>query len=206
MECTGGADAVVAKARTYAEAGDLRFAAILLNHVVFADASHRAARAEPAGVYRRLGHGAENDPWRNFHLMGAKELEEGAGTLALDSASPEMAMALTVEQLIDSLAVRVDGPRAWDMELVIDPVVTDGSATAPVRHRLTLHNGALTHRTAGPGAGSWALAGLPLTLSKPQPLSVLAGEGPAGIEQTVTRPSSVSSSPYSRNRTGRSRS
>ncbi|MFE3475278.1 alkyl sulfatase dimerization domain-containing protein [Streptomyces bacillaris] len=206
MECTGGADAVVAKARTYAEAGDLRFAAILLNHVVFADASHRAARAEPAGVYRRLGHGAENGPWRNFHLMGAKELEEGAGTLALDSASPEMAMALTVEQLIDSLAVRVDGPRAWDMELVIDPVVTDGSATAPVRHRLTLHNGALTPRTAGPGAGSWAPAGLPLTLSKPQPLSVLAGEGPAGIEQTVTRPSSVSSSPYSRNRTGRSRS
>ncbi|WP_248870901.1 alkyl sulfatase dimerization domain-containing protein [Streptomyces sp. HNA39] len=129
MECTGGADAVVAKARTYAEAGDLRFAAILLNHVVFADASHRAARAEPAGVYRRLGHGAENGPWRNFHLMGAKELEEGAGTLALDSASPEMAMALTVEQPIDSLAVRVDGPRAWDMELVIDPVVTDGSAT-----------------------------------------------------------------------------
>ncbi len=197
----GGADAVVAKARTYAEAGDLRFAAILLNHVVFADASHRAARAEPAGVYRRLGHGAENGPWRNFHLMGAKELEEGAGTLALDSASPEMAMALTVEQLIDSLAVRVDGAAR----------LGHGAGDRPgrdrrLRHRLTLHNGALTHRTAGPGAGSWAPAGLPLTLSKPQPLSVLAGEGPAGIEQTVRRPSSVSSSPYSRNRTGRSRS
>ncbi len=184
VECMGGADAVVAKARTYAEAGDLRFAATLLNHVVFADASHRAARTELAGVYRRLGHGAENGPWRNFYLMGAKELEEGAGSLALDSASPEVVMALTVEQLIDSLAVRVDGPRAWDTELVIDLVVTDGSAAAPVRHRLTLHNGALTHRTAGPGAGSWAPAGLTLTLSKPQLLSVLAGEGLAGIEQS----------------------
>ncbi|ATY96757.1 MULTISPECIES: alkyl/aryl-sulfatase [Streptomyces] len=184
VECMGGADAVVAKARTYADAGDLRFAATLLNHVVFADAAHPAARTELAGVYRRLGHGAENGPWRNFYLMGAKELEEGAGTLALDSASPEMAMALTVEQLIDSLAVRVDGPRAWDTELVIDLVVTDGSAAAPVRHRLTLHNGALTHRTAGPGAGSWAPAGLTLTLSKPQLLSVLAGEGLTGIEQS----------------------
>ncbi|NEE53586.1 alkyl/aryl-sulfatase, partial [Streptomyces sp. SID8455] len=44
VECMGGADAVVAKARDYAEAGDPRFAATLLNHVVFADASHAAAR------------------------------------------------------------------------------------------------------------------------------------------------------------------
>ncbi|MEU3833477.1 alkyl/aryl-sulfatase [Streptomyces microflavus] len=189
VECMGGADAVVAKARDYAEAGDPRFAATLLNHVVFADASHAAARSELAGVYRRLGRGAENGTWRNFYLMGAKELDEGAGTIVLDAANPEMAMALTVEQLIDSLAVRVDGPRAWDRELVIDLVVT---APARSRHRLTLHNGALTHRRTGRAdqvdgvdrAGSRAPAGLTLTLTKPQLLSVLVGGGLDGIEQS----------------------
>ncbi|MEV0885681.1 alkyl sulfatase dimerization domain-containing protein [Streptomyces microflavus] len=189
VECMGGADAVVAKARDYAEAGDLRFAATLLNHVVFADASHAAARSELAGVYRRLGRGAENGTWRNFYLMGAKELDEGAGTTVLDAANPEMAMALTVEQLIDSLAVRVDGPRAWDRELVIDLVVT---GPARSRHRLTLHNGALTHRSTDRAdqmdgvdrSGSRAPAGLTLTLTKPQLLSVLVGGGLDGIEQS----------------------
>ncbi len=114
--------------------------------------------------------------------MGAKELDEGAGTTELDAANPEMAMALTVEQLVDSLAVRVDGPRAWDTELVIDLVVTDSPA-APARHRLTLHNGALTHRTVDP-SGSGAPAGLTLTLTKPQLLSVLAGGGFDGIERS----------------------
>ncbi|WP_415957322.1 alkyl/aryl-sulfatase [Streptomyces sp. 021-4] len=201
VACMGGADAVVAKARDYAEAGDLRFAATLLNHVVFADASHAAARTELAGVYRRLGHGAENGPWRNFYLMGAKELDEGAATTALDTMNPEMAMALTVEQLVDSLAVRVDGPRAWDTELVIDLVVTGSPAgpdtaaapaspSAPTRHRLTLHNGALTHRTADRPGAPRTPAGLTLTLTKPQLLSVLAGggldgnDGIDGIEQS----------------------
>ncbi|MEV4875607.1 alkyl/aryl-sulfatase [Streptomyces cyaneofuscatus] len=186
VECMGGADAVVAKARDYAAAGDLRFAATLLNHVVFADATHAAARAELAGVYRRLGHGAENGPWRNFYLMGAKELDEGAATTDLDTTNPEMAMALTVEQLVDSLAVRVDGPRAWDTELVIDLVVTDSPA-APSRHRLTLHNGALTHRTAGRPDSPRTPAGLTLTLTKQRLLSVLAGgglDGTDGIEQS----------------------
>ena len=40
VECLGGTDAVVAKARQYADSGDLRFAAELLNHAVFADPGH----------------------------------------------------------------------------------------------------------------------------------------------------------------------
>lgn len=133
-------------------------------------------------VYQRYLGWFDGNPahlWEHPPAESAERYVECMG-----GADAVVAKALTVEQLIDSLAVRVDGPRAWDMELVIDLVVTDGSATAPVRHRLTLHNGALTHRTAGPGAGSWAPAGLTLTLSKPQLLSALAGEGPAGIEQS----------------------
>lgn len=58
----GGVDALVAKAREYAAAGDLRFAATLLDHAVFADPAHTEAKSALAEVYTRLGHGAENGP------------------------------------------------------------------------------------------------------------------------------------------------
>lgn len=177
VACMGGADEVVGKAAQYVEQGDPRFAATLLNHVVFADGGHRRARSDLAAVYRRLGHGSENGTWRNFYLMGAKELEEGAATILLDATNPEMAMALTVEQLVDSIAVRVDGPRAWDHDLVIDLDVTDQHT----RHRLTLHNGALTRRATTDASPARTPADLTLTLTKPQLLGVFAGRGLDGI-------------------------
>lgn len=179
VDCMGGADAVVAMAREYVDQGDLRFAATLLNHVVFADDTHAGARADLAAVYRTLGHGCENGPWRNFYLMGAKELDEGASRALLDTDNPEMAMALSVEQLLDSIAVRVDGPRAWDLDLVIDLNMTDEGT----RHRLTLHNGALTHRATTGAAPLRSPAALTLTLTRPQLLGILAGQGLDGVEQ-----------------------
>ena len=77
VEAFGGADAVIAKAQGYIDDGDLRFAAELLNHVVFADETNRAARELLAGVYDTLGFGAENGTWRNFYLQGAYELRNG---------------------------------------------------------------------------------------------------------------------------------
>ncbi|MFD0890825.1 alkyl sulfatase dimerization domain-containing protein, partial [Streptosporangium algeriense] len=71
VECLGGTAAAVAHARRYVQEGDLRFAATLLNHVVFADEHDTEARELLAEVYTRLGHGAENATWRNFYLAGA---------------------------------------------------------------------------------------------------------------------------------------
>jgi alkyl sulfatase BDS1-like metallo-beta-lactamase superfamily hydrolase len=50
---------VVGKARDYADAGDPRFAAELLNHAVFAAPGNTAAKDLLADVYERLGFGAE---------------------------------------------------------------------------------------------------------------------------------------------------
>ena len=50
-----------------------------------------------------------------------------------------MAGALTIEQLFDSLAIRVDGPRAAAESLVIEWHFTDTGVTV----RLALSNGAL---------------------------------------------------------------
>ncbi|MCX5123787.1 alkyl/aryl-sulfatase [Streptomyces sp. NBC_00347] len=174
VDSMGGADQTLAKARAYADSGDLRFAATLLNHLVFAEPGRTDAKEALAGVYDTLGHGAENGPWRNFYLTSAMELRHGENAALLDTANPEMATALTADMLIDSIAVRIDGPRAWDEDLTIDLVLTDEGS----HHRLTLHNGALTHRTV---TDPRTPAGLTLTLTKPQLLAVLAGRAPDSI-------------------------
>ena len=81
--------------------------------------------------------------------------------------------ALTVEQLFDSIAIRVNGPKAWSQTLTIDWDFTDDSS----RHRTVLANGVLVH-WSGPRPGD---ADLTVTLTKPQLLGLLAGQGDAGL-------------------------
>jgi alkyl sulfatase BDS1-like metallo-beta-lactamase superfamily hydrolase len=172
-ECLGGVDAVVEKARTYVDAGDLRFAAQLLKHAVFADPEHAEAKDLLAATFERLGHGAENGPWRNFYLMGATELREGIVTSPVQT-NVGMAAALSVEQLFDSIAIRIDGPRAWSERLTIDWHVTDLAE----HHRMTLSNGVLIHyRDPEPSE-----VDLTLTLTKQQLLEMLASGSVEGIE------------------------
>ena len=175
VECMGGADAVVAKAVAYAADGDLRFAAELLDRVVFADPDHEAAKDALIGVYERLAYGSENGTWRNFYLMGAHELRNGVNADAVSVASPELLGALTVEQVLDAVAIRVDGPKSWDEQLTIELNVSDLGET----HRAVLRNGVLTHRVvAGDDA---TVPDLALTLAKAQLLPLLFGAGLDGI-------------------------
>ena len=173
VECMGGVDAVVGKARGYADGGDLRFAAELLDHAVFADPSHAGAKGLLADVYQRLGYGAECGTWRNFYLTGALELRQGAEGGAVPVNSAGMAGALTIEQLFDSIAIRVDGPKAWSQEFTIDWEFTDDRR----RYRMVLSNGALVH-WPDPAA---APVDLTLTLTKPQLLGLLAAQVIDGI-------------------------
>ncbi|MEV4114276.1 alkyl sulfatase dimerization domain-containing protein [Nonomuraea sp. NPDC049695] len=175
VECLGGGSAVVELARRYIREKDLRFAAQLLNHAVFADEGNKEARDLLAEVYTRLGHGAENATWRNFYLMGALELSEGIVPATVDVTSPDLLTALTVEQVFDSLAIRVDGPRAWNERVSIDWQLTDLGE----RHRTTLSNGALIHQRE-PADES---ADLTLRLTKEQLVGLLSGKGVEGVER-----------------------
>ncbi|GHK03470.1 beta-lactamase-like protein [Streptomyces sp. Y2F8-2] len=179
VEVAGGPEATLAAARRYVEAGDLRFAATLLNHLVFADPGDEEAKQTLAGVYERLGYGAENGPWRNIYLTGALELREGASAPAVTPDTPELTSELTVSMLLDALAVRIDGPRAaQEPRLIIDLVVIDEDR----RHRINLEHGALTHRGMPLHRTPKPHAGLTLTLTRPELLGLLAGHGLAGIE------------------------
>jgi len=142
VDFMGGADAVLAKARESLEAGDHRWVAEVVNHLVFAEPGNEPARELQAQALERLGHGAENATWRNFFLMGAKELRDGVGGTPTAAAPPDFVANLSVEQLLDAMAIRLDGPRAWGRELRIDWVVTDPDEARAV----TVRNGVLRHR------------------------------------------------------------
>ncbi|GLF93238.1 alkyl/aryl-sulfatase [Streptomyces yaizuensis] len=119
----GGADATVASAREAFEGGDLRWAAELLNHVLFAEPEHEAARLLQIATYEKLGFAQENGTWRNIYLTGAKELREAGQerrpTGAPGKESVDMLAALTTGQLFESMAVRLDGPRAAAHRLLL---------------------------------------------------------------------------------------
>jgi alkyl sulfatase BDS1-like metallo-beta-lactamase superfamily hydrolase len=140
----GGAEAVMEQARASFAEGDFRWVAEVLDHLVHADPEHAAARELLADTHEQLGYGSENGTWRSAYLSAAHELRHGSfGTPTASASSPDLMAQLTVPQLLDALAIRVDAPRCWDEVIVLDLDVTDGG-----RHRVTLRNGVLVASTA----------------------------------------------------------
>ncbi|MEU2970309.1 alkyl/aryl-sulfatase [Nocardiopsis alba] len=170
----GGVDGLLAQARVFADEGDLRFAAELGSHAVFAAPDRSDAREFLAHVLTRLGHGSECATWRNFFLVGASELTSEVPPTALPLAD-SLLSALNVTQILDSLAIRVDGPLAWREELSLELRVTDVAE----RHRALLSNGVLVHY---PDPEEDEESGLTLTLTKKRLLRVAAGAEPEGSE------------------------
>jgi alkyl sulfatase BDS1-like metallo-beta-lactamase superfamily hydrolase len=137
----GGADEVVAKARRSFEDGDLRWAAEVLDHVVFADPGHAQAKHLLADVFEQLGYGAENGTWRCEFLSATMELRTGNFGTPTATASPDIVAHLSPEMLFDALAIQVNGPKAWDLDLAIRWDLPDHGTS----YRTTLHNGVLTY-------------------------------------------------------------
>ncbi|OIK23704.1 alkyl/aryl-sulfatase [Streptomyces malaysiense] len=142
VDFMGGSENVLRRARDSFAAGDFRWVAQVVNHVVYADPGNAEARALQADALEQLGYGSENGTWRNFYLTGALELRAGSVGTPTVTNSPDLLAALTLDQLVDSLAIRVDGPRSWDADLGIrfSPHGAD-----PLN--LRLRNGVLVHTT-----------------------------------------------------------
>lgn len=141
VEFMGGADAVVTKARESFDAGDFRWVAQVVNHVVFAQPDHAAARELLADTYEQLGYGAENGTWRSWYLSGVTELRDGPFGTPTETNAPDILNQLSPTMLFDAIAIQVNGPKAWDEQLSIDVVLTDIDS----RYRLRLANGVLTY-------------------------------------------------------------
>jgi alkyl sulfatase BDS1-like metallo-beta-lactamase superfamily hydrolase len=144
VDAMGGIDRVVELAQQAVDSGDLRWAATLLDHAVFANSGHAGARTLLATTFEQLAYGAENATWRNFYLSGAVELRDGNFGTAAQTTSLTLLSQLTPEQIFDGLAITVNGPRAWALNLTVDVTFT-GVGT---NYRLTLRNGVLVNRKA----------------------------------------------------------
>ncbi len=141
VELMGGADAVVERARASFDAGEYRWVAQVLDHVVFADPTHTGARELAAAAMEQLAYQTENAVWRNFYLTGAKELRDGPPrSTAMAQAVGDIVSSIPVETLLDGMAVRLDGPRAAGLDLIVAFDLTDGA-----RHVLRVRNGVLNH-------------------------------------------------------------
>jgi alkyl sulfatase BDS1-like metallo-beta-lactamase superfamily hydrolase len=135
----GGADRVLEQARQSFDEGDYRWVAEVVSHVVFADPGNTEARELEAQALEQLGYQAESGPWRNFYLMGALELREGAKGTPVSIGGGDVFGALSLAQILDGLAVAIDGPRAADEHLVLNWVVDNERAVT------TLNDGVLTY-------------------------------------------------------------
>ncbi|MET0886095.1 MAG: alkyl sulfatase dimerization domain-containing protein [Mycetocola sp.] len=164
----GGIDRVVELAQTAFDEGDFRWAATLLDHAIFTDENHPAARELYADTLEQLGYGAENGTWRNFFLSGATELRNGNfGTPAV-AAAPAIVAQLTPDQLFDSLAISVNGPKAWDLTIDVDVTLTD----LATNYRLSLHNGVLIYRKRAATED----ADVALAVTKPRLIQLAGGD------------------------------
>lgn len=141
VEYMGGAAAVIAKAREDFAKGCYRWVAEVMNRVVFADPANAEARELCAAAYDQLGYLAEASTWRNAYLFGAYELRRGPAEIRRMAVSPDMASALSVSMFFDSLAVRLNGPKADGKRIVVNWTLTDTNET----YVLNLENSALTY-------------------------------------------------------------
>lgn len=168
VDAMGGVDRVVEIARAAYDAGDFRWAATLLDHAVFADSSHEAARTLYADTLEHLGFGAENGTWRNFFLSGATELREGSFGTPVATNAPQVLAQLSAEQVFDAIAITVDGPRAWDLELAFDVTVRD----LEQNFHVTLAHGVLIYVERAPDTD----AALHITLDKARLIRLAGGD------------------------------
>jgi alkyl sulfatase BDS1-like metallo-beta-lactamase superfamily hydrolase len=119
----------------------------VLDHLVFAEPSNGDARELLARCYDQLGYRAESGPWRDVYLSGAYELRHGEPTGATRiSGAAQLLRYTPMDRFLDSMAARLDGPKADGVNLRVNFVFTDIGES----YRLWIENAVLHHRRGEP--------------------------------------------------------
>ena len=175
VDLAGGADKAIAAAQSAFDQGDMRWAAELLNHVVMADASNKAAKALLAKSYEQMGYSAESATWRNAYLSGAQELRIGAPAKGMSKAGAiDLLLQTPMERFLEAMAASLDGPAAEGKNYRINLVLSDQKES----YALWVENAVLHFKR-----GQHPQANATLTLTKPLFVKIIAGS--AGIQDTL---------------------
>ena len=154
----GGSAAVMKKAKEAYDKGDYRWAAEVMNKVVFAEPNNTQAKNLQADILEQLGYQAENGTWRNEYLMGAYELRNGTPKITATTASPDTLNAMTPDMILDYFGIHIIGEKANGKKMVInweEPNLKE-------KYVITLENSALVYRKVN----NFGTADLNMTISK----------------------------------------
>jgi alkyl sulfatase BDS1-like metallo-beta-lactamase superfamily hydrolase len=169
----GGAEKALRIAKDAFDAGDYRWSAEVASHIVFADDTNADAREMLAQSFEQMGYQAEGSLWRNMYLTGAAEARANPAAASVTTLSPDVVSAISVEQVFDMLAIRVDPALAEGKSVTLAFEFTDLGETRVV----SIRNSVLIHE---PGTGQPASANL--KLSKPAFLGMIfGGQKPADL-------------------------
>jgi alkyl sulfatase BDS1-like metallo-beta-lactamase superfamily hydrolase len=141
LQYMGGSQMVIARARRAFKAGDYRWVAQIMNHVVFAEPDSRAAKELQADALEQLGYQAESGIWRNHYLSAAYELRNGVPPKPPRGASADSLKAMTMDLYFDYLGILLNGPMADGKFIVLNWNLTDTRE----KYVLSLENSSLTY-------------------------------------------------------------
>lgn len=142
VEFMGGADALLERAQQSYARGEYRWVAEVVNHLVFADPDHTAARELLAAAYDQLGYQAESAPWRDVYLSAAYELRHGGPETGMEIDRMGVLREIPLDTFFDAMAANLHGPNAAGKQWKINWVFTDLGKT----YVLFIENGVLHHR------------------------------------------------------------
>ncbi|HXA46008.1 MAG TPA: alkyl sulfatase dimerization domain-containing protein, partial [Burkholderiaceae bacterium] len=176
LELIGGADKAVAAAQAAYDKGEYRWAAELLNHVVFGQPDHQGAKELLARTYEQLGYMAESATWRNSYLTGAAELRNGPSKRGINRADAiDMLNQTPVERFFEAMAASLNGPAAEGKNLKINLMLSDSKES----YVLWIENAVLHFKKTAPATDANAT----LTLTKNLFIKTIAGT--AGVKDTL---------------------
>jgi len=132
-EYMGGADAVLQKLAIDYDAGQYELVSSIAYYLVFADPTNMKAREMEADALEQLGYQAESGPARNAYLMGAQELRSTEPVQGLTMISADIMSAMSLSQLLDYLAIRLNGTKADGEDFKMNLIINDTSDKALIQ-------------------------------------------------------------------------
>lgn len=142
VKLMGGTDKVLSAGKLAYEAGDYRWAAELLNHLIFANPDSQEAKNLQANVLEQMGYQAESGPWRNFYLAGAFELRNGVKkSNTPKTSSPQIIANMSMELIFGYMGIQLDAQKAEGKNITLNWVFTD----VDEKYTLFLENSVINH-------------------------------------------------------------
>ncbi len=121
----GGCEAGYTTAKAQFDDGNYRFADVMLDHIVRTCDDYTDARKLLADNWEQQGYKAEGAGWRNIFLTGAQEVRVGTLPGTPKTSSPDVLSEMTVENLLDFMAIKVVAKKADGLDFTLNINVQD---------------------------------------------------------------------------------